>query len=134
MLLDEVLDIILDQPGTEVDPQSRQSGDTPLHAAVRYSLTEPEHGAFIVETLIDAGADPRVKNKAGQKPIDLASDDNNELINVLQGAEFARAAGPQTTGMIRNPDLVDGMALMNVEDDPQDAAAERDEGSSSGEE
>lgn len=83
----------------EVDPINRQYGDTPLHSAVRYSLVEPEHGAFIVEVLIDAGADPRIKNKSGQKPIDLASSENLALIDTLQGAEFARTAGPiENTG------------------------------------
>lgn len=95
--LDEVLDHILDKEDVEVDPVNRQFGDTPLHSAVRYSLTEPEHGAFIVEMLIDAGADPRIKNKNNQKPIDLASSTNTELIDTLQGAEFARTAGPVET-------------------------------------
>lgn len=90
----EVLDHLLDQEDVEVDPINRQFGDTPLHSAVRYSRTEPEHGAFLVEMLIDAGADPLIKNKDGQKPIDLADPSNTELLNVLQGAEFARTAGP----------------------------------------
>lgn len=88
------MDHLLDHEDVEVDPVNRQFGDTPLHSAVRYSLSEPEHGAFIVEMLIDAGADPRIKNKNGQKPIDLAADSNTELIDTLQGAEFARTAGP----------------------------------------
>ncbi|CDO53264.1 hypothetical protein DV451_004346 [Geotrichum candidum] len=90
----EVLDVLLEQEGLEIDPINRQQGDTPLHSAVRYAETEPEHGAFIAEMLVDVGADPRIKNKAGQRPIDLAADSNTELINVLQGAEFARTAGP----------------------------------------
>lgn len=90
----EVLDVLLEQEGLEIDPVNRQQGDTPLHCAVRYADTEPEHGAFIVEMLVDVGADPRIKNKAGQRPIDIAADSNMELINVLQGAEFARTAGP----------------------------------------
>lgn len=130
--LDEVLDHLLDQHDTEIDSQNRHERDTPLHSAVKYSLTEPEHGAFIVEMLIDAGADPRIKNKAGQKPIDLAADDNDALIDVLQGAEFARMAGPEPAGMIQQRDMLNGMALMNVVDEQQQAEGdEGDEGSSS---
>lgn len=55
----EVMDTILDQEGTEVDPVNVIDGDTPLHLAVRYSETEPEHGHFIAETLVEAGADAR---------------------------------------------------------------------------
>lgn len=85
----EVLDILLDQHGVEVDPQNRLDGDTPLHLAVRYSIEEPEHGAFIVEELIDAGCDPRLLNNHGLKPIDLAGKDCEKLVEVLQSAEYA---------------------------------------------
>jgi len=55
----EVMDTLLDQEGTEVDPKNVIDGDTPLHLAVRYSEHEPEHGHFIAETLVEAGADAR---------------------------------------------------------------------------
>jgi ankyrin repeat protein len=102
---DEVLDTLLDQDGLEVDPVNRQQGDTPLHAAVRYARSEPEHGAYIVELLIDVGADPRIKNKAGQKPIDLVDDNQIELFDSLRGAELARNVGPMA-----NTEMEDGAA------------------------
>ena len=63
-LIDEVLDSLLDQEGLEVDPVDRLEGDTPLHKAVRYvnglSKEEWEAGAWVLELLLDAGADPRL--------------------------------------------------------------------------
>lgn len=60
---DEVLDLLLDQEGLEVDPIDRLEADTPLHKAVRFvnglSRTDWEAGSSIVELLLDAGADPR---------------------------------------------------------------------------
>lgn len=61
--IDDVLDVLLDQEGLEVDPIDRMELDTPLHKAVRFinglSKEEWESGASIVELLLDAGADPR---------------------------------------------------------------------------
>ncbi|VVT50797.1 uncharacterized protein SAPINGB_P002883 [Magnusiomyces paraingens] len=86
----EMLDHLLDVEGVEVDPINRVYKDTPLHSAVRYAVNEPEHGAFLAEMLIDAGADPTIKNKDGKKAIDLADESNQQLIDILQGAELAR--------------------------------------------
>ena len=62
-ITDEVLDMLLDQEGLEVDPIDRLEADTPLHKAVRFcnglSQDEWESGTAVVELLIDAGADPR---------------------------------------------------------------------------
>ena len=61
--LDEVLDVLLDQEGLEVDPLDRLELDTPLHKAVRFvnglAKAEWESGASLVELLLDAGSDPR---------------------------------------------------------------------------
>lgn len=56
---------------------------------VKYAREEPEHGAFLVEMMIEAGADPRIKNKQGLKPIDLADTSNQDLYDTLKGAELA---------------------------------------------
>jgi ankyrin repeat protein len=90
----EVLDILLDQTGVEVDPHNRLDGDTPLHLAVRYATEEPEHGAFIVEELVDAGADVTALNNGGLKPVDLVSKtpESDNLLQLLQSAEFALVA------------------------------------------
>lgn len=94
---DEVLDILLDQEGLEVDPLDRLDGDTPLHKAVRYvnelERSQWQAGAAVVELLLDAGADPRVRNKAKLKPFELVDPRNTTLRTMLQHAEFADLAG-----------------------------------------
>lgn len=47
----------------------------------------------IAELLIDAGADPRIRNKAKLKPMDLVDPKNVELRNVLQKAEYSMTVG-----------------------------------------
>ena len=94
---EEVLDHLLDQEGLEVDPVDRLERDTPLHKAVRFinglSKEEWEDKASLVELLIDAGADPKIRNKAKLKPFELVDPRNKELRVVLQKAEFSQMAG-----------------------------------------
>ncbi|KAI9833055.1 MAG: hypothetical protein M1819_003888 [Sarea resinae] len=93
----EVLDMLLDQEGLEVDPLDRLEKDTPLHKAVRYtnglSKGDWEVGNGIVELLLDAGADPRLRNKGKLRAIDLVDPRNTELRSILQKAEYAMTAG-----------------------------------------
>ncbi|KAL7268519.1 hypothetical protein RUND412_008855 [Rhizina undulata] len=89
----EVLDQLLDQEGLEVDPLNKIEQETPLHKAVEYATREKDHGLEVVEMLIDAGADPRIRNKQKRKPLDLADPRNEKLRAVLQKAEYAIAIG-----------------------------------------
>ncbi|KAI9794536.1 MAG: hypothetical protein M1816_004423 [Peltula sp. TS41687] len=94
----EILDILLDQEGLEVDPLDRMDKETPLHKAVRFvnelpSQQDWEAAKMFVELLLDAGADPRVRNKARQKPIDLVDSRNAQLKSTLERAEYAILAG-----------------------------------------
>ncbi|KAF2834482.1 ankyrin repeat protein-like protein [Patellaria atrata CBS 101060] len=93
----EVLDILLDQEGLEIDEVDRLEKDTPLHKAVRYvnshTKDEWESAHLIVEILLDAGCDPRIRNKAKLRPIDLVDPRNTELRKILQNAEFTMMAG-----------------------------------------
>ncbi|EOD52893.1 putative ankyrin repeat protein [Neofusicoccum parvum UCRNP2] len=93
----EVLDILLDQEGLEIDEPDRMEKDTPLHKAVRFvnslSKDEWEQGHHIVDILVDAGCDPRIRNKAKLRPFDLVDPRNLDLRKMLQKAEFAMMAG-----------------------------------------
>ncbi|CAD0111872.1 unnamed protein product [Aureobasidium uvarum] len=111
----EVLDMLLDQEGVEIDGVEKREGDTCLHKAVRYvnslSKDEWEEGQAIVDILIDAGCDPRyvvqvtsqptarltsifrIRNKAKLRPVDLTDPRNTELRSLLQKAEFTMLAG-----------------------------------------
>lgn len=94
---DEVLDTLLDQENLEVDPFDRLERDTPLHKAVRFINTLPasqwDSAHAIAELLIDAGADPRIRNKAKMKPMDLVDPKNADLRHVMQKAEYSMTVG-----------------------------------------
>jgi hypothetical protein len=84
--------VLLDQEGFECDPISRMEGDTPLHSAIRYinslPLT-PETAEFahdIIAMMIDAGSDPRIRNKAQLTPYSLTDPRNEKLRNQLVDA------------------------------------------------
>ena len=92
--------MLLDQEGFECDPINRADGDTPLHSAVRYINTlsaSPDNAEFassLIEMMIDAGSDPRIKNKAQLTPTQLVDPTNTELRRQMQDAiEIAQNAG-----------------------------------------
>ncbi|KAH7135656.1 ankyrin repeat protein-like protein [Dendryphion nanum] len=94
----DVLDVLLDQEGLEIDEIDRLEKDTPLHKAVRYvnSLDKADWssaGHPIVDILLDAGCDPRIRNKAKLKPVELVDPRNTELRSLLQKGEYAMQAG-----------------------------------------
>lgn len=94
---DEILDILLDQEGIEIDLTDRIEGDLPLHKAVRYANSLPKNdwpaGTPIVEILLDAGCDPRIRNKAKLKPVELVDPRNTALREVLRKGEVAMMMG-----------------------------------------
>ncbi|KAH9224679.1 hypothetical protein DL95DRAFT_378319 [Leptodontidium sp. 2 PMI_412] len=92
----EIIDMLLDQTGFECDPISRIEHDTPLHSAIRYlnSLTEsspltPAISSFsteLIAMMIEAGSDPRLRNKANLTPYQLVDPRNEKLRAQLQDA------------------------------------------------
>lgn len=57
---DDVLDLLLDQEGLEIDELCRLQKETPLHKAVQFNNAgDAGVGFHIVEILLDAGCDPR---------------------------------------------------------------------------
>jgi len=104
-----VLDILLDQPGVEVDPLTPSTatgyskttggggGDTPLHKAVEFVNTlgkgEWEEGRAVVEILVDAGCDPRVRNRGKMRAVDLVEGGNEGLREFLRRAEMVVVEG-----------------------------------------
>jgi len=93
----EILDILLDQEGIEIELTDRIEGDLPLHKAVRYvnSLSQAEWpaGAQVVDILLDAGCDPRIRNKAKLKPAELVDPRNKDLRELLRKGEVAMMMG-----------------------------------------
>lgn len=111
----EALDVLLDQAGVETDPLSRDARETPLHAAVRWENAhwdpasasaassrednddgddEDEAGRFpIVGILLDAGCDPRIRDRKGRKAVDGVDTRNEALRGVLRRAEVLLVEG-----------------------------------------
>lgn len=120
---EKIVDILLDQEGLEVDPIDRLEKDTPLHKAVRHINScpkeewhEPEK-VQLVDFLTDAGADPRIRNKAKLKPLELVDPRNKELRAQLQKAEFSLMAGS---------DVVDTKAEEEEAEGPTGSGSESD--------
>ncbi|OAA72163.1 ankyrin repeat domain containing protein [Cordyceps fumosorosea ARSEF 2679] len=88
-----IIDLLLDQPDFECDPVRPRDGDTPLHAAVRWLNGEPpaqrEFGAALVGMMLEAGSDPRRRNRAGLTPAQLVDPANAELRALIDGHQYA---------------------------------------------
>ncbi|EYE99374.1 ankyrin repeat-containing protein ANK1 [Aspergillus ruber CBS 135680] len=89
----DTMDSLFDIQYFECDPLTRRDQDTPLHTAVRYANEkEAEMGTEMIKMMCEAGCDPRVRNKAGQKPIELVYN-NQEARAALQQAEYILVEG-----------------------------------------
>lgn len=85
----DVMDALFDIQYFECDPLTRLDQDTPLHVAVRFSNEkDPELGLAMIEMMCEAGCDPRVRNKHGQKPADLVYGAHKDIKSALQKAEY----------------------------------------------
>ncbi|KAJ7508420.1 ankyrin repeat-containing domain protein [Mycena galericulata] len=90
----DVLEHILSHEECDVDPINRTEKATPLHLAVR--LEDLELRKYIVESLLDAGADTRIKDKNGDTVLDLLSaDDADAEIRTLIRKSQAQASVSQ---------------------------------------
>ncbi|CAG8455818.1 9277_t:CDS:10 [Paraglomus brasilianum] len=76
---------LLGQKNINVNSQNTILGDTPLHKAVQYTDV-PADAYEIVEELLNAGANPRTRNKNGQRPNELVNPGNQDLTKLLQQA------------------------------------------------
>ncbi|GJE98853.1 ankyrin repeat domain-containing protein [Phanerochaete sordida] len=79
-----VLEHILSHDECDVDPINRIERATPLHLAVK--LEDPELRHFVVESLLDAGADTFIKDKNGETVVDLVPDEDKETLALIRRA------------------------------------------------
>ncbi|ORY67333.1 uncharacterized protein BCR38DRAFT_387840 [Pseudomassariella vexata] len=87
-----VINLLLDQPDFECDPINRREGDTPLHCAVRWANDNPtkrQDALALIDMMLEAGSDTRVKNKAKLTAIQLVDPSNKQLKDLIQEAEQA---------------------------------------------
>lgn len=93
IVADEIIDFLLDQENFECDPTNRLEGDTPLHTAVRWINSEPEaqreFGNALVDMMLEAGSNPRIKNKARLTAYQLVDPRNAGLRELIQKHEYA---------------------------------------------
>lgn len=134
---DEILDLLLDQPNFECDPVNRVEGDTPLHSAIRWINSEPpaqrEFGNALVEMMLEAGSNPRVKNKAKLTAYQLVDPRNKELKDIIQKHEYASlnqgdfvAAGDVKNGLSNTNMFADAQA-QDSDDDAEFSGSDDDE-------
>ncbi|PFH48126.1 hypothetical protein AMATHDRAFT_150600, partial [Amanita thiersii Skay4041] len=81
----EVLEHILSHEDCDVDPVNRIERETPLHLAVK--LKDEEVKSYVVESLLDAGADTTIKNKYGETALDSVSTSDQRVRALLRKAQ-----------------------------------------------
>ncbi|KAI0095191.1 ankyrin repeat-containing domain protein [Irpex rosettiformis] len=78
----DVLEHILSQDNCDVDPINRLEGATPLHLALK--LKDEELRQYVVESLLDAGADTTIKDKEGDTALDLVPADDEKILTLIR--------------------------------------------------
>ena len=110
--------LLLEHDDTDVDPQDKLDGNTPLHYAVR--LGHPEARSWMVKTLLEAGtcsrataclhnadatthtgADPNIVNKYKQKPVDFLPKDSELRKDLYAGGICLRSNFQLTTSSLQ---------------------------------
>lgn len=124
---DEIIDLLLDQPDFECDPLTRLDGDTPLHSAIRWINSEPPaqrpFGRALVEMMLEAGSNPRVRNKGGLTAYQLVDPSNQELRDVIRRHEFASQNAGDYINVVEEPGKggTSGGVTVEAESDDDDA-------------
>ncbi|KAL1702724.1 ankyrin repeat-containing domain protein [Schizophyllum commune] len=85
----DVLEHILSHEDCDVDPINRIEKATPLHLAVQ--VDHPELRKYLVESLLEAGADTRIKDKNGETALDLVPTDDTETRALFRKAAAERS-------------------------------------------
>ncbi|EIM92840.1 ankyrin [Stereum hirsutum FP-91666 SS1] len=81
----DVLEHILTHEDCDVDPVNRLDKATPLHLAVQ--TEDPEMRRYLVESLLEAGANTNVKDKHGDTPMAYLPDDDKEVKALIRKAQ-----------------------------------------------
>lgn len=81
----DVLEHILSHDECDVDPTNKLERATPLHLAVR--LEDPEAREYVVQALLDAGADLTIRDKNGDTALDLVRPDDTNVVGLIRKAQ-----------------------------------------------
>ncbi|KAL7285033.1 hypothetical protein ACG7TL_000124 [Trametes sanguinea] len=81
----EILEHLLEHDGCDVDPQNRIEKATPLHLAMK--IEDPELRKAVVSSLLEAGADTKIKDKNGETAIGLIPPEDTEIRALLRKSQ-----------------------------------------------
>jgi len=85
----DVMDELLNVEMLECDPLTLREKETPIHCAVKYANErDVELGGAMAKMLIDAGGDPRVRDRHGRKPAEICTGRTTELRSMLAKEEY----------------------------------------------
>lgn len=91
---DDVMDKLFDIQHLECDPRTRVDRNAPLHVAVGYANdNDPELGGAMIQMMMEAGCDPRVRNRHNMKAIDLAGHHLTDIKKMLEQEEITLFSG-----------------------------------------
>ncbi|KAL8276633.1 hypothetical protein RQP46_010982 [Phenoliferia psychrophenolica] len=96
------LELLLQHDGTDVDLQNRLEGSTPLHLAIKLEDEGARQG--VTEMLLEAGADPRIKDKNGCVPAEYLNVESCATDGAIQRS-LAIATGELQVGGIDSADI-----------------------------
>jgi len=113
-------------------------GDTPLHSAVRWinslsaSPENLEYGSSLIAMMLEAGSDPRIRNKARLTPYDLTDPSNVALrkqladaVDIMQNAGDFVVDDESSIREVEDENLGDGSAS-DSDFDPEDFRKEKE--------
>ena len=93
------MDRLFDVELLECDPLTPRDKETPLHVIARYANERnSEIGTAMAKMALEAGCDPRVKDKHGRKPIAVVDRSNHELRQALADEEIILNEGLRPAG------------------------------------
>ncbi|KDQ62971.1 hypothetical protein JAAARDRAFT_28959 [Jaapia argillacea MUCL 33604] len=81
----DVLEHILSHDECDVDPINRLEGATPLHLALQ--IKDQELREYIVDSLLEAGADTKIKDKNGDTALDLLRPGDEKIRAMIRKAQ-----------------------------------------------
>ncbi|KAH8550319.1 ankyrin repeat-containing domain protein [Umbelopsis sp. PMI_123] len=88
----DCLEMLVKHDSIDLDIKNTLEGDTPLHKAVEFD-DDPDVAIAMVEILLEAEADPRIKNRNQLTPIQLVNPNNVEMKNLLDSALVSYQVG-----------------------------------------
>ncbi|KAL1749306.1 ankyrin repeat-containing domain protein [Schizophyllum fasciatum] len=85
----DVLEHILSHDDCDVDPINRIEKATPLHLAAK--VDHHELRKYLVDSLLEAGADTRIKDKNGEAALDLVPIEDTETRALFKQAQAQKS-------------------------------------------